>query len=212
MRQIYWSFDKEIGCWSSPIYPVDPPGGETFDSVLSRYKQHREQFLASQSWASLEHIISRHLSPRNEFKNAVCIALGSLSSVGQKTGTLNDRTRSLLQLACFVCMVGLMEITLSGFRPKATTLQMVHRTNFEKRRASAYQMIAQEPRLNDLDKQLLRHLGIRIVASPGIWSRITKRPMVYMPGAEAAHFFKVSTRNPAMWWPVRLPYLSYVKQ
>jgi hypothetical protein len=73
-------------------------------------------------------------------------------------------------------------------------------------------MLAQEPRFNDLDKRLLRHLGIRVVENPGIWSRITRRSMVCMPGAEAYHFLVVARKRPAMWWPVDLGYLSYVQK
>lgn len=73
-------------------------------------------------------------------------------------------------------------------------------------------MLAHKPRFNDLDKLLLGHLGIRVVENPGIWKNIAEGSMVYMPAAEAHHFSIVARRKPAMWWPVDLSYLSYVKK
>lgn len=82
MRNKYWSFDAETGCWQSPISPAVPPSGETFEVVLRRYEEHRKQFLASPSWAGLKHVVSRRVSRGQAVKNAVCIALGSLSAFG----------------------------------------------------------------------------------------------------------------------------------
>jgi hypothetical protein len=105
MRSKNYSFDAETNSWHSPIYPAEPPASETFDMVLARYEQQREEFLGSPCWASLKQVLSHRLSRGIVIKNAVCIALGSLSAVGQCTGTLDDRTRSLFQLVGFVAVV-----------------------------------------------------------------------------------------------------------
>jgi hypothetical protein len=213
MREINWFHDREEGqCWSEPTYPSQPPTGETFDSVLKRYEEVKEKFLESQTWVRLQQIVQKHVSHPIQIKNAVSIGIGSFSDVEETTGTHGDWTRSLCQLAAFIAVVGELQTKMSKSQEKSAHLQEQGVEKPQNKRPVKISMIAQEPRFNNLDKQLLKHLSVRVVPNPGIWSRINKRSMVYMPGAESIHFLKVSRRKPAMWWPICLEYLEYVEK
>jgi hypothetical protein len=207
-----WTLDGETDCWGLRIKPSQPPTGETFDSVFKRYEEVKEKFLESQTWVRLQCIVQDKLSHPIRIDNALCVALGSLSAVGQCRGTLDDRTSSLFQLAAFIAVVAELQTKMSEAHGKAAHIQGHGVVKPQDRPQVKISMTAQEPRFNDLDKQLLKHLGIRVVAEPEIWSRIDERSMVYMPGAEANHFMIVSRKKPAMWWPVSSKYLEYVEK
>ena len=204
--------DGESDCWGLRIKPSQPPTGETFDSVFKRYEEVKEKFLDSQTWVRLQCIVQDMLSHPIRVDNALCVALGSLSAVGQCRGNLDDRTSSLFQLAAFIAVVAELQTKMSEPHGKAVHLQEQGVVKPQDRPQVKISMTAQEPRFNDLDKQLLKHLGIKVVAEPEIWTRIDERSMVYMPGAEANHFMIVSRKKPAMWWPVSSKYLKYVEK
>ena len=212
MRETNCSYDSDIDSYLAPIYPGEAPDGETFDSVLERYEQHKEIFLKSQCWTSLRRKLVRYAANAAPIKNAICIALGSLSSAGQCSGSLDGRIVSSLQLAGFIAVVELLEKSLSGPRRNHTSKPRSRSKEGCQNDQVHIRMIAQEPRFDVLDKQLLQHLRVHIVPDPGAWNRISKHSMVYTPGAEAYHFFKVAKRKPAMWWPIDSDYLSYVEE
>lgn len=194
------------------ISPSQPATGQTFDSVLKRYEEAKERFLESETWVRLQRIVQKHVSHPIQIDNAVCIALGSLSSVGQRSGTLDDRTCSLIQLAAFIAVVGELQTKMSKLHGKMAHVEEQGVVEPQYTSQVKISMTAQEPQFNDLDKQVLQHLGIRVVPDPEIWYTINKRSMVYMPGAEGTHFLEVSRRKPAMWWPVESEYFEDLEE
>ena len=207
-----WNLKGETDCWGLRIKPAQPPAGETFDLVLKRYNEVEEKFLDSQTWIRLQRIVQDNVSRPTQIDNALCVALGSLSAVGQCRGNLDDRTSSLFQLAAFIAVIAELQTKVFEAHGKAAHLQEQGVVKPQDRPQVKISMTAQEPRFNDLDKQLLKHLGIRVVAEPEMWSLIDERSMVYIPGAEANHFMIVSRKKPAMWWPISSKYLKYVEK
>jgi hypothetical protein len=112
--------------------------------------------LESQSWASLRDTLIQYITDAAPIKNVVYIAIGSVSAVGQVTNTLDDRTKSLFQLAAFVAVIELLKGELSGQKLNLTYGLEAKSQHIAENHQVSIPTIAQEPRFNDLDKQLLK--------------------------------------------------------
>ncbi|PKX97140.1 SRR1 family protein [Aspergillus novofumigatus IBT 16806] len=155
------------------LLPAEAPSQLTLDDLQTQFNGYRERWEGSETWRVMADTLRTRFEesssiadsdPRaTSLKNIVCIGLGSPSGF-LRGGWVDRRSVSLYQLAALVGVTELMK----KYHPSIT----------------AY---AQDPVFNQLDRSLLKTLGITVLDHPEGFAKVSDRSFLYCPGAERTH-------------------------
>ncbi|KAI1943534.1 hypothetical protein LOZ66_000117 [Ophidiomyces ophidiicola] len=194
------------------LTPAEIPDGLTFDKLKEKYEWHKQRWLESQSWASVKEVLELNVSRMaGNIENCICIGLGSPSGLS-RGGWVDRRSISMFQLVALESILGLFctftnvqfspfllenqgKKNADGYLPSVMACTTyVARENI-KISGGVY---AQDPIFNDMDKKLLKFIGLTVVEDPKAFSMVKTGTFLYAPGAERIHLVELLSQNPVI--------------
>jgi SRR1 len=156
--------------------PGELPDGASLDKALGHYQKCEAEFRQSNTWTQLKKTFDSHIL-KQEPSITNCICFGLSSPTGLLGPGLDRRNVAMYQLAAFKSVVDIL-------------------TENQDQCPEAF---AQEPRFNNLDAELLSHLGIKVLHHPEGFNLITLTTFAFCPCAEQFVVRGVLFRSPAMY-------------
>ncbi|RDW72482.1 SRR1 family protein [Aspergillus mulundensis] len=174
------------------LVPAEAPPRTTFSDLQRQLELYRQRWENSATWGcvveGLKCGVSSLTAQRKDEDedeaedgiSIVCIGLGSPSGF-LRGGWVDRRSVSMYQLAALASVLSWIENYTSSLTSKP--------------RITAY---AQDPVFNTYDESLLNSLNITVLAHPHAFQKVTKRTLLFCPGAERRHLEALLARDPAI--------------
>ncbi|KAL3452191.1 hypothetical protein BJX65DRAFT_293350 [Aspergillus insuetus] len=164
-----------------PLSPAEAPPSATLSHLQRQLNESRRRWEGSATWASAQDALRRALplagsGDEGEDVSIVCVGLGSPSGF-LRGGWVDRRSVSMYQLAALASVMGLFEDQAPN-RP--------------------IKVYAQDPVFNDHDCALLESLNITVLEHPGAFEKVSRRTLLFCPGAERRHLELLLAHDPAI--------------